>query len=60
MEIMITDKFKQKQLKQPRIGNIGIRVENNLLNIDFKELDFDIAELKQILQNYNLKRNIID
>ena len=26
-EVMVTDNFKAKQIKQPKIGNIGIKVD---------------------------------
>ena len=36
---MVTDNFKTKQIKQPKIGSIGIKVENNLLTIDLEKLE---------------------
>ena len=39
-EVMVTDNFKTKQIKQPKIGSIGIKVENNLLIIDLLYLLF--------------------
>ena len=41
-EVMVTDNFKAKQIKQPKIGNIGIKVENNLLTVDLENLNIDI------------------
>ena len=38
-EVMVTDNFKTKQIKQPKIGSIGIKVENNLLIIDLEKLN---------------------
>lgn len=55
-EVMVTDNFKTKEIKQPKIGNIGIRVENNLLNIDLSKLDFDKDEIEEILAKYNIKK----
>lgn len=55
-EVLATDNFKQKEIRKPKIGNLGVRIENNLLNIDFSNLDFDPSELKLIMQKYQLKK----
>lgn len=55
-EVLATDSFKQKEIKQPKIGSIGVRIENNLLQMDFSNLDFDPTELKEIMQKYHLKK----
>lgn len=55
-EVMVTDNFKSKQIRQPKIGNIGIKVENNLLTIDLDNLNIDIAELEEIMAKYELKK----
>ena len=53
---MVTDNFKTKQIKQPKIGSIGIKVENNLLIIDLEKLNIDPKELEEIMQRYKLKK----
>ena len=55
-EVMVTDEFKSKQIKQPKIGNLGIKVENNLLTRDLANLNIDISELKEIMAKYELKK----
>ena len=55
-EVLATDNFKQKEIKQPKMTNIGVKIENNLLNIDLGDLDFDPSELKEIMQKYHLKK----
>ena len=55
-EVLATDSFKQKEIKEPKIGSIGVRIENNLLQMDLSNLDFDPAELKEIMQKYHLKK----
>lgn len=55
-EILVTEKFKTKQIKQPRIGNLGVKVENNLLTIDLKNMDIDVKELEEIMSKYALKK----
>lgn len=55
-EVLATQNFKDKEIKQPKIGTLGVRVENNLLQIDLSNLDFDPKELKEIMEKYKLKR----
>ena len=55
-EVLATDNFKQKEIKQPKMTNIGVKIENNLLNIDLGDLDFEPSELKEIMQKYHLKK----
>lgn len=55
-EVFATEEFKQKQIKQPKISNVGVRVENNLLEVDFEGLGFELSELKEIMDKYRLKK----
>ena len=55
-EVLVTDNFKQKEVRSPKIVSLGVRVENNLLNIDLTKLDFDPSELVNILNKYKLKK----
>ena len=55
-EVMVTDNFKKKQIREPKIGNIGVRVENNLLSIDLENLEIDVKELEEALEKYSLKK----
>lgn len=55
-EVLATDKFKNKQIKQPRISNIGIRIDNGLLELDISKINIDISEIKNILKDYNIKK----
>lgn len=55
-EVLVTDNFKAKQIKQPKLGGIGIKIENNLLEIDLNKMDIDIKELKEIMEKYSLKK----
>ena len=55
-EVLVTDNFKKKQIKQPKMGSLGVKIENNLLSIDLKNLDIDIKELDNIMKKYNLKK----
>ena len=31
-EVLATDRFKKKEIREPKIENLGVRIENNLLN----------------------------
>ena len=55
-EVMVTDNFKSKEIKQPKIGSLGIKVENNLLTIDLANLNIDVKELEEIMAKYELKK----
>ena len=55
-EVLATQTFKEKEIKQPKIGTLGVRIENNLLQIDLSNLDFDPDELEDIMEKYRLKK----
>lgn len=55
-EVLATEKFKAKQIKQPKIGSLGVKVENNLLTIDINNMDIDVKELEEIMSKYALKK----
>lgn len=55
-EVLVTENFKTKQITQPRIGGIGVRIDNNLLNIDLKLSDITKEELIKILKAYKLRK----
>lgn len=55
-DVLVTEKFKTKEIKQPKIGKVGVKVENNLLAIDLKDIDIDIKELEEIMAKYALKK----
>ncbi|MBP3255242.1 MAG: DEAD/DEAH box helicase [Clostridia bacterium] len=55
-EVLATDNFKQKEIKGPKIGNVGVRIENNLLQVDLSNINFDISELREIMKQYKLKK----
>ncbi|MGN1326678.1 MAG: DEAD/DEAH box helicase [Clostridia bacterium] len=55
-QVLATDNFKEKEIKSTSIVNIGVRIENNLLDIDFSNLNFDVSELQEIMKKYKLKK----
>ena len=55
-EVLATEKFKTKQIRQPKIGSLGVKVENNLLSVNLKDMDIDVEELEEIMSKYELKK----
>ena len=55
-EVLVTDNFKTKQIKNLKIGGIGIKIQNDLLSIDLDSLNIDIEELKGIMEKYELRK----
>lgn len=55
-EVLATEKFKSKQIKQPKMGSLGVKVENDLLAIDLKNMDIDVKELEEIMSKYAMKK----
>ena len=55
-EILATDTFKSKEIKSSGNVSIGVRIDNNLLDINFSNLYFDPSELQEIMKQYKLKK----
>ncbi|MBO4816086.1 MAG: SNF2 helicase associated domain-containing protein [Clostridia bacterium] len=55
-EVLVTDNFKTKQIREPKIGTLGVKVENNLLNIDLDKLNISPEEIEDVMQKYKLKK----
>ena len=55
-EVLATDNFKNREIRQFKINSIGVRIESNLLNIDFSEIGLDINEIGDILEKYRLRK----
>lgn len=56
IEVLVTEKFKNKGVIIPKVKNVGVKIENNLLNIDFSNTNFDKNEIEEIIKNYKLKK----
>ena len=55
-EVLVTDKLKNRQIITQKTFNIGVRIDNNFLEIDFDDLGLDENELKDIFKRYKLKK----
>jgi len=49
-EVNVSDDFKRINIKYPKTMSMGIRLKSNLIEIDIDKLEFEPAELKDILQ----------
>lgn len=55
-EVLATENFRKKEIKQPKISSLGVKLENNLLKIDLGDFDFDKKELKELMERYKLRK----
>lgn len=55
-EVLVTDSLKSRKLKQPKLSTLGVRVTNDLLEIQLSDADFDFSELTEIMKRYQLKK----
>ena len=55
-EVLATENFKLKEITKPKIGSLGVKVENNLLSVDLSQLNIDLSELEEIIKKYKLKK----
>ncbi|MBQ3407720.1 MAG: SNF2 helicase associated domain-containing protein [Clostridia bacterium] len=55
-EVLVTEAFKKRGIKHPKISNIGIKIENNLLKIDLTDYNFSAEDLAEIMERYKLNK----
>ena len=55
-EVLVTENFKTKEIVAPKVGSLGVGVENNLLEIDLSKLNINPEELQEMLAKYKLKK----
>lgn len=55
-EVLVAENFKKKDIKKIKIKSIGVKIENNLLDINLEDFKFNIYEIKDIINKYKLKR----
>jgi len=55
-EVYTTDRFNRKNIKKSEKTSIGVKVNNNLLEINLDNLPIDKKEIKDILQKYKLNK----
>ncbi len=55
-EVLVTDEFKSKEIRRPKIGQLGVRVENDLLSVDFDKMNIREEDLVDVLKQYRMKK----
>lgn len=55
-EVHITERFKKQKIKNISNTSMGVKINNNFLDINFENLNFDLNELKDIMKSYRLKK----
>lgn len=55
-EVLVTDDFKTKEITKPKLGLLGVKIENNLLSVDISKLNISPEDIENILSKYRLKK----
>ena len=55
-EVLVTDKLKNKQIINTKNITMGVRIKNDLLEINFEDLGVDEEELREIFKRYKAKK----
>ena len=55
-EVLVTDNFRNKQLRGTKNGSVGVKIENDILSVDLSKFNINIEELEEIMQKYKLKK----
>ena len=55
-EVLVTDKFKERQIKKSEKVSVGIKIENNLLDIDLSRFNINDYDMQKIMERYKLKK----
>lgn len=55
-EVLASESFKNKEIVKPKISSLGVRTENNLLEVDLNKLNIELSELEEAMKKYKLKK----
>ncbi len=55
-EVLITESLKNRKIITQKSFNMGVRIENNFLEINFDELGLDESEIRDIFKRYKLRK----
>ena len=55
-EVLVTDNFRKREIRNFQMHNLGIRIENNLLEVDFSQIGINLSDLAEMLQRYKTKK----
>ena len=54
-EVHVTDKLKHIHVVKPSVGQVGLRIENNMLHVLLKDVNMPLDEMQEILSAYKTK-----
>ena len=54
-EVHVTDRLRHINLVKTPVGSIGLRIENNMLKVELKDVNMPLDEVAAILNAYKLK-----
>ena len=55
-EVYTTENFNKKNIKKTDKTSVGVKVNNNLLELDFTSFPIDKKEIKDVLQKYKINK----
>ncbi len=55
-EVNASESFGKIKLRNPNSISMGIKLNNNLIELDMENLEFNLTELKDILKQYKIKK----
>ena len=55
-EMFVSDKFRKLQIRDSVNISMGVKIESDLLEIDFNTFDFPVDELQDVLKAYRLNK----
>ncbi len=55
-EVNASESFGKIKLKTPSSISMGVKLSNNLIELDLENLEFSISELKDIIKQYRVKK----
>lgn len=54
-EVHVTDRLRNINLVKTPVGSIGLRIENNMLKVEIKDINMPLDEITDILNAYKMK-----
>ena len=58
-EVLASENFNKKQIIKPKISKAQVRMDNNLLELNFDTLGYTSSELRAILEGYTEKKKYV-
>ncbi len=55
--VFVSESFNNFKVRRIESGMVGVRFENNLLEILYNDFDFPLSELKDVLKSYRSNKN---